>query len=400
MKVLVINAGSSSLKYQLFDMDGEKVIAKGNCEKIGAQDSFVVYKANGMEKRIETYMPSHNEAITNVLNLLIDKEIGVMKSLDEVEAFGHRVLHGGEIYKDSVVIDQSVLENLESLKPLGPLHMPPNIAGVRSCMEICPDKPNVAVFDTAFHQTMPDYAFLYGLPYEAYQDWKIRRYGFHGTSHKYVSAELAKAMGKPIEELKLITVHLGNGSSICAVKNGKSVDTSMGFTPLEGLVMGTRCGDLDASVLEYIESKTGWTLKEITNYLNKKSGVFGINGVSSDMRDNNAEIEKGNKRARLVIDILSYKIRKYIGSYAAAMGGVDGIVFTGGVGENQEDVREYCLEGLDFMGIEIDKEKNYNIPRGTTEELTGKNSRVRIFRIPTNEELVIARDCVRLCENK
>lgn len=400
MKVLVINAGSSSLKYQLFDMDGEKVIAKGNCEKIGAQDSFVVYKANGMEKRIETYMPSHNEAITNVLNLLIDKEIGVMKSLDEVEAFGHRVLHGGEIYKDSVVIDESVLENLESLKPLGPLHMPPNIAGIRSCMEICPDKPNVAVFDTAFHQTMPDYAFLYGLPYEAYQDWKVRRYGFHGTSHKYVSGELAKAMGKPIEELKLITVHLGNGSSICAVKNGKSVDTSMGFTPLEGLIMGTRCGDLDASVLEYIESKTGWTLKEITNYLNKKSGVFGINGVSSDMRDNNAEIEKGNKRARLVIDILSYKIRKYIGAYAAAMGGVDGIVFTGGVGENQEDVREYCLEGLSYMGIEIDKEKNYNIPRGTTEELTGKNSRVRIFRIPTNEELVIARDCVRLCENK
>ena len=345
-------------------------------------------------------MPSHNEAITNVLNLLIDKEIGVMKSLDEVEAFGHRVLHGGEIYKDSVVIDESVLENLESLKPLGPLHMPPNIAGVRSCMEICPDKPNVAVFDTAFHQTMPDYAFLYGLPYEAYQDWKVRRYGFHGTSHKYVSGELAKAMGRPIEELKLITVHLGNGSSICAVKNGKSVDTSMGFTPLEGLVMGTRCGDLDASVLEYIESKTGWTLKEITNYLNKKSGVFGINGVSSDMRDNNAEIEKGNARAKLVIDILSYKIRKYIGAYAAAMGGVDGIVFTGGVGENQEDVREYCLEGLGYMGIEIDKEKNYNIPRGTTEELTGKNSRVRIFRIPTNEELVIARDCVRLCENK
>ena len=400
MKVLVINAGSSSLKYQLFDMDGEKVIAKGNCEKIGAQDSFVVYKANGMEKRIETYMPSHNEAITNVLNLLIDKEVGVMQSLDEVEAFGHRVLHGGEIYKDSVIIDQTVLENLETLKPLGPLHMPPNIAGVRSCMELYPDKPNVAVFDTAFHQTMPEYSFLYGLPYEAYQDWKIRRYGFHGTSHKYVSGELAKAMGKPIEELKLITVHLGNGSSICAVKNGKSMDTSMGFTPLEGLVMGTRCGDLDASVLEYIESKTGWTLKEITNYLNKKSGVFGINGVSSDMRDNNAEMEKGNARAKLVIDMLSYKIRKYIGSYAAAMGGVDGIVFTGGVGENQEDVREYCLEGLDFMGIEIDKVKNYNIPRGTVEELTGPNSRVRIFRIPTNEELVIARDCVRLCENK
>ena len=398
MKVLVINAGSSSLKYQL--LDGETVLAKGNCEKIGLQDSFVVYKANGMEKRIETYMPTHNEAVTSVLNLLTDKEVGVVKSLSEVEAFGHRVVHGGEIYNDSVVVDAEVMKTLEELKPLAPLHMPANISGIRSCMELYPDKPNVAVFDTAFHQTMPEYAFLYGLPYEAYQDWKIRRYGFHGTSHKYVSAELAKAMGRPIEELKLITVHLGNGSSICAVKNGKSVDTSMGFTPLEGLVMGTRCGDLDASVLEYIESKTGWTLKEITNYLNKKSGVYGINGVSSDMRDNNAEIEKGNKRAQLVIDVLSYKIRKYIGSYAAAMGGVDGIVFTGGVGENQEDVREYCLEGLDFMGIELDKDKNYNIPRGTTEELTGKNSRVRIFRIPTNEELVIARDCVRLCENK
>lgn len=398
MKVLVINAGSSSLKYQL--LDGETVLAKGNCEKIGLQDSFVVYKANGMEKRIETYMPTHNEAVTSVLNLLTDKEVGVVKSLSEVEAFGHRVVHGGEIYNDSVVVDAEVMKTLEELKPLAPLHMPANISGIRSCMELYPDKPNVAVFDTAFHQTMPEYAFLYGLPYEAYQDWKIRRYGFHGTSHKYVSAELAKAMGRPIEELKLITVHLGNGSSICAVKNGKSVDTSMGFTPLEGLVMGTRCGDLDASVLEYIESKTGWTLKEITNYLNKKSGVYGINGVSSDMRDNNAEIEKGNKRAQLVIDVLSYKIRKYIGSYAAAMGGVDGIVFTGGVGENQEDVREYCLEGLDFMGIELDKDKNYNIPRGTVEELTGKNSRVRIFRIPTNEELVIARDCVRLCENK
>ncbi len=398
MKVLVINAGSSSLKYQLFDMDGEKVIAKGNCEKIGAEDSFVVYKANGIEKVIDVYMPTHQEAMQQVLKVLTDKEIGVLKSLDEVEAFGHRVLHGGEIYKDSVIVDEEVLKNLETLKPLGPLHMPANIAGIRSCMEVCKGKPNVAVFDTAFHQTMPDYAFLYGLPYDAYENWKIRKYGFHGTSHKYVSGELAKAMGKPIEELKLITIHLGNGSSVCAVKNGKSIDTSMGFTPLEGLVMGTRCGDLDASVLEYIADKTGWDIHQITNYLNKKSGILGINGVSGDMRDNNAQIEVGNKRAKLVIDMLSYRIKKYIGAYAAAMGGLDGIAFTGGVGENQEDVRDYATDGLQFLGIELDKEKNYHLPRGTVEELSTKASKVKIYRIPTNEELVIARDCVRLCK--
>lgn len=397
MKVLVINAGSSSLKYQLFDMNGEKVIAKGNCEKIGLENSFVVYKANGVEKVIDYFMPTHTQAIAKVFEVLCDKEVGVLKSLDEVEVFGHRVLHGGEIYKDSVIVDDEVLKNLEELKPLGPLHMPANIAGIRACMDLYPNKPNVAVFDTAFHQTMPDYAFLYGLPYEAYRDWKIRKYGFHGTSHKFVSSELAKCIGKPIEELKLITIHLGNGSSVCAVKNGKSIDTSMGFTPLEGLIMGTRCGDVDASVLEYIANKTGWTLSEITNYLNKKSGILGINGVSSDMRDNNAQIEAGNNRAKLVIEMLAYRIKKYIGSYAAAMGGLDGIAFTGGVGENQEDVRELATQGLEFLGVELDVDKNYHLPRGTVEELSTKNSKVKIFRIPTNEELVIARDCKRLC---
>lgn len=396
MKVLVVNAGSSSLKYQLFDMNGEKVIAKGNCEKIGAEDSFVVYKANGLEKVIDVYMPTHAEAMQQVVNVLTNLEYGVLKSLDEVEAFGHRVLHGGEIYQDSVVVNEDVLKNLEELKVLGPLHMPANISGIRSCMKVCPNKPNIAVFDTAFHQTMPDYAFLYGLPYNAYTDWKIRRYGFHGTSHKYVSSELAKIMGKPIDELKLISIHLGNGSSMCAVKNGKSIDTTMGFTPLEGLVMGTRCGDLDASVLEFIAGKTGWDIHEITNYLNKKSGVLGINGVSGDMRDNNAQLEAGNSRAKLVIDMLSYKIKKYIGSYSAAMGGLDGIVFTGGVGENQEDVREYCTNDLEFLGIQLDKDKNYKIPRGTVEELSLPSSKVKIYRIPTNEELVIARDCLRL----
>lgn len=396
MKVLVINAGSSSLKYQLFDMNGEKVIAKGNCEKIGAKDSFIVYKANGNEYKFDEYFPSHTEAMNKVLSVLVDAKIGVLKSLGEVEAFGHRVLHGGEIYKDSVIVDDEVLKNLESLKPLGPLHMPANIAGIKSCMEICKGTPNIAVFDTAFHQTMPDYAFMYGLPYKDYEEFKIRKYGFHGTSHKYVSGELIKLIEKPIEDTKVITVHLGNGSSLCAEKGGKSVDTSMGFTPLEGLVMGTRCGDIDASVLEYLSEKTGMTLKELTVYLNKKSGVLGLNGVSGDMRDNDEEIAKGNKRALLAQNMICYRVKKYIGSYAAAMGGVDAIAFTGGVGENSKEIREECLTGLEFMGIKLDKDKNNNIARGVVGEISSNDSKVKVYRIPTNEELVIARDCVRL----
>ena len=380
MKVLVINSGSSSLKYQLFDMNGEKVIAKGNCEKIGAKDSFVVYKVNGKEYKFDEFFPTHSEAMNKVLSVLTDKEIGVLKSLDEVEAFGHRVLHGGEIYKDSVIVDDKVLANLEELKPLGPLHMPANIA----------------VFDTAFHQTMPDYAYMYGLPYRDYEEFKIRKYGFHGTSHKYVSGELAKLTNKPIEQTRFITVHLGNGSSLCAEKGGKSVDTSMGFTPLEGLVMGTRCGDIDASVLEYLSEKTGMTLKELTVYMNKKSGVLGINGVSGDMRDNDELIKQGNKRAVLAQNMICYRVKKYIGSYAAAMGGVDAIAFTGGVGENSKEIREECLQGLEFMGIKLDKNKNDNLARGVIGEISTDDSKVKVYRIPTNEELVIARDCVRL----
>lgn len=396
MKVLVINSGSSSLKYQLFDMNGEKVIAKGNCEKIGAKDSFVVYKVNGKEYKFDEFFPTHSEAMNKVLSVLTDKEIGVLKSLDEVEAFGHRVLHGGEIYKDSVIVDDKVLANLEELKPLGPLHMPANIAGIKSCMALCKGKPNIAVFDTAFHQTMPDYAYMYGLPYRDYEEFKIRKYGFHGTSHKYVSGELAKLTNKPIEQTRFITVHLGNGSSLCAEKGGKSVDTSMGFTPLEGLVMGTRCGDIDASVLEYLSEKTGMTLKELTVYMNKKSGVLGINGVSGDMRDNDELIKQGNKRAVLAQNMICYRVKKYIGSYAAAMGGVDAIAFTGGVGENSKEIREECLQGLEFMGIKLDKNKNDNLARGVIGEISTDDSKVKVYRIPTNEELVIARDCVRL----
>jgi len=396
MKILVVNAGSSSLKYQVFDMETEKVIAKGNCEKIGINGSFIKYKANGVEKVFEGNLQNHTESLEKVLNILVNEEYGVVKSLDEIDAVGHRVLHGGEIFKDSVVITPEVMQKLEELIPLGPLHMPANISGVKACQEIFGNKPQVAVFDTAFHSRMPKKAFLYGLPYEAYTDWKIRKYGFHGTSHKYVSLECAKLLNKDPKDVKIITCHLGNGSSISAVDGGISVDTTMGLTPLAGVLMGTRCGDIDPSILEAIQDRTGWTLKEITNYLNKKSGVLGINGVSSDMRDNEDEIAKGSERAKLVIEILSYQIKKFIGAYIAAMNGVDAIVFTGGVGENDSVLREAVLSNLEFFGIVLDKQKNASIGRGTVEELEAPNSKVKIFRLPTDEELVIARDTKNL----
>lgn len=396
MKVLVINAGSSSLKYQVFDMSNESVLAKGNCEKIGIKGSFVKYKANGQEKVVDGDLADHTQALNVVLNLLTDKTCGVLKSLNEIDAVGHRVLHGGEIFKESVVINEQNLKQLEELIPLGPLHMPANISGIKACQQLFKGKPQIAVFDTAFHSRMPEKAFLYGIPYEAYTDWKIRRYGFHGTSHRYVSAECARLMGKNLNDLKIITCHLGNGSSISAVQNGHSVDTSMGLTPLAGVLMGTRSGDIDPSILEAIQNKTGWSLKEITNYLNKKSGILGMNGVSSDMRDNEAEIAKGNKRAELVVEMLAYQIKKYIGSYMMAMGGVDAIVFTGGVGENDAVLREKVLQNMEFAGIKLDVQKNSTMPRGTTEQINTQDSKVAIYRIPTDEELVIARDAVAL----
>lgn len=400
MKVLVINAGSSSLKYQVFDMDNENVIAKGNCEKIGINGSFIKYKAHGVEKVFEGNLANHTEALAKVLEILQNKEYGVVKSLDEIDAIGHRVLHGGEIFKKSVLVTKDNLAQMEELIPLGPLHMPANISGIKACEEIFGNKPQVAVFDTAFHSNMPEKAFLYGLPYEAYTDWKIRRYGFHGTSHRFVSSECARLMGKDIKDLKIITCHLGNGSSISAVKGGVSVDTTMGLTPLAGVLMGTRCGDIDPSILEAIQDRTGWSLKEITNYLNKKSGILGMNGVSSDMRDNEEEIKKGNKRAELVVEMLAYQIKKYIGAYMCAMGGVDAIVFTGGVGENDSVLREKVLDGLEFAGIVLDKAKNGAIPRGTIEEIEAPASKVKIYRLPTDEELLIARDTKELVENK
>ena len=392
MKILVVNAGSSSLKYQLFDMDGEKVLAKGNCEKIGIQGSFIKYKANGIEKVFEGNLNDHTEALSKVFEILTNKEYGVISSFDDIDAVGHRVLHGGETFKESALVTPEVLAEIEKLIPLGPLHMPANIAGIKACQKIFGNKPQVAVFDTAFHANMPQEAFLYGIPYEAYTDWKVRRYGFHGTSHKYVSGECAKLLNKDIKDLKIITCHLGNGSSISAVKGGISVDTSMGLTPIAGVMMGTRCGDIDPSIFETIAEKTGMGVKEIVNYLNKKSGILGINGVSSDMRDNEAEIAKGNTRAMLAVNMLAYQIKKFIGAYTAAMGGVDAVVFTGGIGENDAILREKVMTGLEYLGINFDFEKNKSVPRGTTEQISKPNSKVVVYRIPTDEELVIARD--------
>ena len=395
MKVLVINAGSSSLKFQLFDMENESVIAKGNCEKIGIDGSFISYN-NGTKQEIKVEMPNHDVAIKMVLDLLTSSDKGVISSLDEIDAIGHRVLHGGEIYKESVLVDDEVLNNLEKLKPLGPLHMPANIAGILACQKAMPTLKNVAVFDTAFHAVMPKEAFLYAVPYEAYEKWGVRRYGFHGTSHYFVANEVARIMNKPVEDLKIITIHLGNGSSMAAVKNGRSIDTSMGFTPLEGLIMGTRSGDVDASVAGFLAEKEGLSASELVTYLNKKCGALAISGISSDMRDINAEAEKGNERAKLVVPMMAHRIKKYVGAYYALLNGCDAIVFTGGIGENQEDLRELALADLTSLGIEIDVEKNNNLPRGTVELISTPKSKVKVYRIPTNEELVIARDVCRL----
>ena len=390
MKVLVVNAGSSSLKYQVLDMENEKLIAKGNCEKIAIGGSFIKYKANGIEKKFDGDLQNHTEALAKVFEILTNAEYGVLKSLSEIEAVGHRVVHGGEVFKESVLITDEVMASLDSLVPLGPLHMPANIAGIKACQEIMKGVPQVAVFDTAFHSRMPKEAFLYGIPYEAYTDWKIRRYGFHGTSHRFVSNECAQILGN--KDAKIITCHLGNGSSISAVNAGVSVDTTMGLTPLAGVMMGTRSGDVDPSILEAIQDRTGWSLKEITSYLNKKSGLLGIGGISSDMRDNEEAMLAGNERAGLVYKMLSYQIKKFIGAYTAAMNGVDAIVFTGGIGENDSLLRGMVCEGLDYLGIKMDADKNTNFKRGVVSDITAEGGKVKIYILPTDEELMIARD--------
>lgn len=397
MKVLVVNAGSSSLKYQLLDMTNESVIAKGNCEKIGLPTSFVSIKINGKEKILNVKLDNHEQAMESVIKLLLENAIS---SLSEIDAVGHRVLHGGEIYTHSVLVDDEVLEKLESLKPLGPLHMPANISGIRACQASMPGVPNVAVFDTAFHSTMPEKAYMYGIKYEDYKDYGIRKYGFHGTSHKFMLQEVSRVMGKKPEDLRIISCHIGNGSSITAIAGGKSIDTTMGFTPLEGLMMGTRSGDIDPSVVEYLCDKKGMSVKEAINYLNKQSGIVGVSGVSSDMRELNDAIKAGNKRAKLALEMVCYRITKYVGAMLAVMNGADAIVFTAGVGENQEDLREAVLDQLSFAGVTFDREKNNHLPRGTVEELSLPTSKIKVYRIPTNEELLIARDTLEITQAK
>ena len=395
MKILVINAGSSSLKYQLIDIETEEVLAKGLCERIGIDGSRLKHSPEGKDEVIiEKPMKDHSDAIKLVLEALTDKEYGVIADMNEISAVGHRVVHGGEAFSKSVVIDDSVKKAIEECIPLAPLHNPPNIIGIEACEKSMPGVPQVAVFDTAFHQTMPPKAFMYALPYELYQNDKIRRYGFHGTSHKYVSSQAAEMLGKPIEELKIITCHLGNGSSITAVDGGKSVDTSMGFTPLAGVVMGTRSGDIDPAIVKFIADSEHMSLEKVDNLLNKESGVLGVSGVSSDFRDLQAAAESGNERAALALEMFMYSVKKCIGEYAVAMGGLDAIVFTAGVGENSGDVRRGVLEGTEFLGIKIDPEKNKL--RGQKVEISTPDSKVKVLIIPTNEELMIARETAAL----
>ena len=391
MKILVINCGSSSLKYQLINMENEECLAQGLVERIGIEGSILTQKVKGDKYIIEEPMKDHTDAIRLVLEALVDAEHGVIKDLSEIGAVGHRIVHGGEKYAKSVIINDEVMKNLEECSKLAPLHNPANIIGINACKALMPNTPMVAVFDTAFHQTMPEVAYIYPLPYELYTNNGVRKYGFHGTSHKYVSDKAAEMMGKDIKDLKLITCHLGNGASITAVKNGKSVETSMGFTPLEGIAMGTRCGSIDPAIITYIMKELNLTVDEVNDLMNKKSGVLGISGVSSDFRDiEKAAWEDGNHRAQLALDIFTYKVKKFIGSYAAVMGGVDAIVFTAGLGENSPETREDICNGLEFLGAVLDKSKNK--VRGKAAEISTEDSKTKIFVIPTNEELVIARD--------
>ena len=394
MNILVINAGSSSLKYQLLNPETGALLAKGLCERIGIDGKFT-YKPQVEGKQVldavDVAMPTHSEAIQAVLNALVDKDNGVIGSMQEIDAVGHRVVHGGEAFAGSVLITDEVMKALEECIPLAPLHNPANITGINACTAVMgKDVPQVAVFDTAFHQTMPAKAYMYALPYEYYEKDKVRRYGFHGTSHKYVSGRAAAMLGKKPEELKLISCHLGNGSSIAAVDGGKSVDTSMGFTPLAGVPMGTRSGDLDAGILEYLMNKHGYDMKEMMNILNKKSGVLGISGVSSDFRDIENAANDGNQRAALALEAFQYSVKKLVGAYAAAMGGVDAIVFTAGVGENDANTRMNIASGLEFMGVKMDAAAN-NV-RGKETVISAADSKVKVLLIPTDEELMIAQD--------
>jgi len=394
MKVFVLNCGSSSIKYQLFDMRNESVVGKGIAEKIGLPMGIVSLKIESTTEKIERELalPNHEAALTAILDLLTEKSI--IRNKSEIGIIGHRLVHAGEFYHSSVVVTEDVLEKMTACNDLAPLHNPHNITGVRTAQKLFPHAFQAGCFDTAFHQTMPDYAYLYPIDYEWYEKYKVRRYGFHGTSHGYVAKQAADFLKRPIESLRIITAHLGNGSSIAAIKNGKSVDTSMGMTPLEGLMMGTRCGDIDPALV-FFAARKGVSLEEFEKMLNKKSGMLGVGGVSNDMRDNWEAIRKGNKRAELAMKMFCYRLKKYIGAYAAAMGGIDVLVFTGGIGENDWDVRRMACEGLEFMGIAMDEEKNHSL-RGKLAIISKLESKVVILVVPTNEELVIARESFRL----
>jgi acetate kinase len=398
MKVLVINAGSSSLKYQVIDMDNEQMLCKGLVERIGFDGSLLTQKAEGKEKLVILKdLQNHTDALKIVIESLIDEKYGILKDIKEINAVGHRVLHSGEDFTDSVIIDDEVIAICKKNAVLGPLHMPANISCIESCRKVLPDVPMVAVFDTVFHSTMPQYAYMYAIPYTDYENFKIRKYGFHGTSHKYVSGEALKKLGS--NKCKMITCHLGNGSSLSAVVDGKCIDTSMGLTPLEGVIMGTRSGDLDPAVVEFMAQCRNISVKEVLNILNKQSGFLGLCG-SSDFRDLSAKAKAGEERSKLAVDMFAYRIRKYIGSYVAAMGGLDLIVFTGGIGENSSYARKNIMQGLECFGIDFDYELNETAPKGIYVELQKPASKVKVMVLPTNEEVVIARDAVRLTQNK
>jgi acetate kinase len=399
MKILVLNCGSSSIKYKLYDMDGEKVLAQGGVERIGLDEAFIKVKlADGSKKQIMADLPTHKEGVQLVFKCLLDPEVGAIKNLDEIGAVGHRVVQGGDLFEKSCIVTPEVENGIESLIDLAPVHNKGHLAGLKAVDELMPDVPQVAVFDNAFHSTMPDYAYLYAIPYEWYTKYHVRRYGFHGTSHRYVSKRVCEYLGVDIKTQKIITCHIGNGASVAAVKYGKVIDTSMGLTPLAGLMMGSRSGDIDPSAVTYMMQKSGMSAQEMSEYLNKKSGVLGVAGISSDMRDNENADNEGNKLAHLALEMYNYRIKKYIGAYAAAMNGVDIIVWTAGVGENQEGVRWDSCSGLEYLGVKMDRERNHC--RGVEQVLSADDSKVKVVMIPTDEEIVIARDTLALVSGK
>ena len=393
MKVLVINAGSSSLKYQLLDTESEVVLAKGNCERIGIDGSRLIHKTSGKDEYVkETPMPDHSAAMKLLVEALVDPNVGCIASVDEIEAVGHRVVHGGHYFAESVMLSDEVLEAVEKCIVFAPLHNPAHIMGIKGCLAAMPGTPQVLVFDTAFHQTMSKEVYTYGISYDMYEEYGIRRYGMHGTSHRYVSGEMIKLLGGEAEGKKIVTCHIGNGSSIAAVKDGKCVDTSMGFTPLDGIMMGTRCGSIDPAIVPFIMEKKGFTPTQMDNYMNKQCGFAGISGVGSDSRDVEKAMNEGNERAKLTFDMLCYQIKKFIGSYSAAMGGLDAIVFTAGIGEHTPYIRKGALEGLEFLGVELDEARNTFGHSDVPVKISTDNSKVAVYMIPTNEELVIAKD--------